>query len=297
MKKKYLIAVLALVFNLTVACIDLKIGGFTLKSKDVKSAYNIVEAGVEAAKTFTPSQEHYIGRSVAANLLAQYKPYDKGGLNVYLNTLGQFLATCSDRPETFGGYHFLAIESDELNAFAAPGGFILVTTGLIKSCTSEDQLAAVLAHEVSHVCHRHGIKSIDKSRLTNFGVVFMKEAASHLGSPEFASLVDSFSGIIDNVSQTLVNTGYSRAYEEEADISTVILLRRTGYDVKAAEDMLKHLESHHVEGGLGLTRTHPHPKDRLKSIEEELSKSHPGYVVSLARNKRFRDQMLKSGLK
>ncbi|MDD4873082.1 MAG: M48 family metalloprotease, partial [Kiritimatiellae bacterium] len=112
----------------------------------------------------TPENEYYIGRSVGATILQSYKPYDSQNANHYLNILGQTLAMASDRPETFGGYHFLLIDTDEINAFAAPGGLIFVSRGLIKCCKNEDALAAVLAHEVGHVQLMHGLKAIKTSR-------------------------------------------------------------------------------------------------------------------------------------
>ncbi len=74
--------------------------------------------------------------------------------------LGQSLVIFSDRPETFGGYHFLLLDSNEINAFAAPGGLILVTRGMLQCCANEDELAAVLAHEIAHVEKKHGLTAI-----------------------------------------------------------------------------------------------------------------------------------------
>jgi len=132
-------------------------------------AASINRSAVAAEKTFqdiTPKQEHYIGRSVAATVLEAYKPYDRASLNQYLTVLGQTLAQYSDKPETFGGYHLLVLETDEINAFAAPGGLILVSRGLLRCCRSEDALASVLAHEIGHVQNQHGLRAIKRGRLT-----------------------------------------------------------------------------------------------------------------------------------
>ena len=96
-------------------------------------AASINKAGKAVSKTFddiTPEQEYYIGRTVAATCLSRYKAQDDARLNAYLNLLGQTLSRFSSRPETFGGYHFLLLRSNDINAFAAPGGLILVTRGL-----------------------------------------------------------------------------------------------------------------------------------------------------------------------
>jgi len=108
----------------------------------------------------TPEQEYYIGRAVVAQVLQTYPPLDRPQANDYMNLLGQSLAVFSERPETFGGYHFLLLDSDEINAFAAPGGLILVTRGMLRCCENEDELAAVLAHEICHAELKHGLSAI-----------------------------------------------------------------------------------------------------------------------------------------
>ncbi|HOW68055.1 MAG TPA: M48 family metalloprotease, partial [Verrucomicrobiota bacterium] len=94
-------------------------------------------------KTFqdiTPEQEYYIGRSVAATVLNTYKPFDQQQANNYLNLLGQTIAQFSNKPETFGGYHMLLMDSDEINAFAAPGGLVMISRGMVRCCKTEDEL-------------------------------------------------------------------------------------------------------------------------------------------------------------
>lgn len=115
----------------------------------------------------TPEQEHYLGRSVAAVILSRYPCSQHRSAQKYVNLLGQSLAQVSDRPETFGGYHFLVLDSDEINALSAPGGFIFVTKGLIRCCKTEDAMAAILAHEIGHVQRRHGLQAIQESRITD----------------------------------------------------------------------------------------------------------------------------------
>ena len=144
-----------------------------------------VKRGAQAVeKTFqdlTPEQEYYIGRAVAAQVFQSYPPLDKPKANNYLNLLGQSLAVFSDRPETFGGYHFLLLDSDEINAFAAPGGLILVTRGMLRCCENEDELAAVLAHEICHVELKHGLSAIKQSRLTSAFTIIAAESAKQIG--------------------------------------------------------------------------------------------------------------------
>ena len=91
-----------------------------------QSVSRTAAAAGQAFESITPEQEYYIGRAVCASILSQYAPYDNAEANRYVNVLGQALAMASDKPETFGGYHFLIMDTPEVNAFAAPGGLILV---------------------------------------------------------------------------------------------------------------------------------------------------------------------------
>lgn len=123
----------------------------------VQQVQRVAGAAQRATAEITPRQEYYIGRAVAATILKQYRPWNHPAANAYVNKVGQSLALVSDAPQTFGGYHFLVLDSPEINAFAAPGGLILVSRGLLACCGSEDELAAVLAHEISHVQLKHGL--------------------------------------------------------------------------------------------------------------------------------------------
>jgi beta-barrel assembly-enhancing protease len=91
-----------------------------------------------ASKEITPEEEYYIGRTVAATVLTIYKPWDNPKANEYLNTLGEGLSLASVLPETFTGYHFLIMDTDDINAFGAPSGFVLVSRGLLRCATTED---------------------------------------------------------------------------------------------------------------------------------------------------------------
>ncbi|HPF69116.1 MAG TPA: M48 family metallopeptidase [Candidatus Krumholzibacteria bacterium] len=223
-------------------------------------------------KTFqdiTPEQEHYIGRAVAADILASYKPADRQSFDAYLNTLGQTLALASNRPETFGGWHLLLLDSDEINAFAAPGGLILVTKGLVRCCASEDELAAVLAHEIAHVQNRDGLKAIKKSRLTAALATIGVETARQLGDQQIRDLAGQLEGSVHDITQTLVNNGYARGLEFQADRDAVVILERLGYDPSALVRMLDTMGKRVKPGGPGFAHTHPSPADRIAEVKPE----------------------------
>ena len=96
----------------------------------------------DSFRDITPEQEYYIGRAVGATLVTRYKPWRRESAEQYLNVMGQALAQFSDLPQTFGGYRFMVLDSDEVNAFAAPGGLIFVTRGMLRCCPDEDSAAA-----------------------------------------------------------------------------------------------------------------------------------------------------------
>ncbi len=249
-----------------------------------------VARGAQAVeKTFqdlTPEQEYYIGRAVAASVFQSYPPLDKPEANAYLNLLGQSLVVFSDRPETFGGYHFILIDSDEINAFAAPGGLILVARGMVRCCQNEDELAAVLAHEICHVSMKHGLSAIKQSRLTEAFTIIGAEAAKQVAGEELASLTEAFEGSVGDVVQTLTTSGYSRKQESRADAAAVEILRRAGYPETAMLAMLQRMDTRLSDsGGLGFAKTHPSAASRADALREDIVDT--GSTVNTVRQQRF----------
>jgi len=236
---------------------------------------SIKKAGSAVGKTFeaiTPEQEYYIGRTVGAVVLNQYKPLNNETANHYLNVLGQTLAQFSDKPETFGGYHFLIMETEEVNAFSAPGGLIFISRGMIRCCQNEDALAAVLAHEIGHVELQHGLQAINKSRVTSALTILATESAKSLGGQELAQLTEAFEGSITDITSTMMNNGYSRGFERQADRAAVTILQRSGYDPNGLTAMLTQMKKQlsHGDGlkpsGHDFAKTHPSPDSRIEDI-------------------------------
>jgi predicted Zn-dependent protease len=247
-----------------------------------------VEAIQKSFEDITPEQEYYIGRAVAATVLDQYEPFDQPVSNEYLNRLGQTLALVSDRPETYGGYHFLILDSDEINAFAAPGGLILVSRGLLACAETEDEVAAILAHEIAHVAERHGLQAIKKSRITTAMTGLALTAAEQQSKGTMADLTSAFSDSISDITSTLINSGYSRAFEKQADLGAVKTLERAGYDPWALVRMLQVMERRLKPGGKDFAKTHPDPEDRIEYLEKELGGRAPASTVPAARQRRYR---------
>lgn len=241
---------------------------------------------MKSFEDFTPQQEYYIGRTVGTMILNQYPPYEDPNANAYLNLLGQVLAQASDMPEIFGGYHFLVLDSDDINAFAAPGGFIFVTRGILRCAEHEDAVAAILAHEIGHVQAKHGLQAIKKSRvtgaLTNVALTGVKTYADE----DLAELTSIFEDSIFDITTTLIKNGYSRAFEKEADLTALTILQRLGYDPNGMVDMLNVMKERLQPGGLDFAKTHPDPDDRIAYIQELIGPYAP-VALHEARQQRF----------
>ncbi|MEN6336581.1 MAG: M48 family metallopeptidase [Phycisphaerales bacterium] len=257
---------------------------------EAESIIRVGDAGVKAAQNLTPEQEYYIGRAVAAKVFQSYKPLDRAEANAYLNLLGQSLVAFSGRPETFRGYHFLLLDSDEVNAFAAPGGLILVTRGMIQCCENEDELAAVLAHEIGHVEKKHGLSAIKQARVTSALTILAAEGGKQLGGEELADLTEAFEGSIGDVFMTLTTKGYSRKQEFSADAAAVDTLRRAGYPESALVAMLQRMGQRLGDAeGPGFARTHPKAQTRIEAITPTIVDN--GVTSNAVRQQRFAKAM------
>lgn len=239
-----------------------------ISQSEADSISKSAKAVAKTFKDFTPEQEYYIGRTIAAVILNKYRPHPDKNANDYINLLGQTLAKVSDMPETFGGYHFLIQDSDEINALAAPGGLIFITRGMLKLCRTEDAVAAVLAHEIGHVQAKHGLQAIKKSRVTSAITTLGVEGAKTFGKEELAGLTETFENSIADITATLVNNGYSRNFERQADQAAVTILKRMGYDPNGLVDMLQVMSKNLKLGGHDFAKTHPSPQSRIVDIQK-----------------------------
>jgi predicted Zn-dependent protease len=234
---------------------------------------SIIKSSQAVSKTFedfTPEQEYYIGRTVSANIFQTYPAYINQAKLNYLNLVGLSLAQSSDKPETFGGYHFAILNSAEINAFAAPGGFVFVTLGMLKCCPNEDSLAAVLAHEIAHIQLKHGLHSISDSRVSEAITIIASETVNTIAGENYKELVSNFEGSVDDITKSMINDGYSRSYEKEADEVAMKILGQAGYSSKGMGDMLTLMDKKLKPGAKDFSKTHPSPKERLGLLSDEL---------------------------
>ncbi len=258
---------------------------------DEQEAGKIQKTVGALAKSFedlTPEQEYYLGRSVAANILSQYKPYENQQLTNYLNLIGKTCSLASTRPETFGGYHVLALDSDEINAFAAPGGLIFLTKGLLRCCKTEDEVAAVVAHEIAHIQYKHGLQAIRQDRMTNIVKALLEETLQDQIS-ENKELANLFEGSIQDISATLITNGYSQTQEFKADQGAMVILGNLGYSQGALISVLQSMRKRFTSGKHDFRQTHPSPESRIAEISKSYSVSSL-YTINSVRQKRFLEQ-------
>jgi predicted Zn-dependent protease len=271
--KKYLAALITLMGFLGAGCSALpsavsSIHGVPVMPASVAPATDMAQKvgskAWDASKDISDSEEYYLGRGVAARILSQYPLSKDQALTTYVNEVGQTVAKKSTRPRTYKGYHFAVLESSTPNSFACPGGIIFITKGMIKNCGNEDQLAAVLAHEVGHVANRDGISAIKQSRWTEVATTAGAEAAKKYGG-SVGQLVARFEGSIDDVFKTVIVNGYSRAAEENADRAGVEMMKRAAYNPAAMVAILTSMGSRGGSGGI--LGSHPTVTDRLENIK------------------------------
>ncbi len=276
----------------TVAQVGADIGQATgkLTPQQAESIKKTGSAFGKAMEQITPEQEYYVGRAVGATVLSKYKVYNNDTATHYVNVVGQTLAMASDKPETFGGYHFLIMDSDEINAFAAPGGLIFVSRGMLRLCKNEDELAAVLAHEVGHVQFGHAIGAISNSRWTQAFTILGTEGAKSFGGQQLADLTKAFEGSINDITKTMMNSGYARKQESQADGAAVTILKRVGYDPHALVMVLQNMEPKLKPGGHDFAATHPPPEERIKDVTAAIGNA-VAKPAPPARLKRFQQAM------
>jgi predicted Zn-dependent protease len=232
------------------------------------------EAIGRAAEEISPEQEYYIGRAVAATILTNYQVYTENpALTAYLNQICLAIAINSPQPELYNGYHVAILDSPEINAFATSGGHIFITRGLLECVHSEDTLAAVIAHEIAHIQLQHSIKAIKTSRIHNAIRVTGSSAVNiATDGTMLAELTETLHESVGDIMTTMVNNGYSRSQEFDADTLALSLLADTGYEPSSLIEMLKALQENQPNHAGGFNKTHPAPDRRIRNAEKSLGK-------------------------
>lgn len=173
----------------------------------------------------------------------------------------------------------------EPNAFALPGGKVGINTGLLRVATTQDQLAAVLAHEVAHVTHRHAGERVSQQQLAQAGVAL---AGAYAGRNASAQEVDLLMAAMGAGVQVGVLLPFSRAHESEADVAGQQLMARAGFDPAAAASLWQAMREASSSQGRApkILSTHPDPGQRIEALQAKVNDLRPVYEQARAAGRR-----------
>lgn len=237
---------------------------------DLNRAIQAVTKLGQATGEIDEKQEIEIGRDMAARLLGAAPLVNDARLQRYVNNVGRWLASQTERPEL--PWRFGVLDATQINAFAVPGGTIFVTRGLLRQMHSEAELAGVLAHEIGHVLRKHHLKAIQKSA-----------QAELAGEALSMALKDSSSEARDKLVRfgtEIYSRGLDKSDELEADRLGVVIAARGGYDSYGLPAVLQTLQAMNAQdSALALMfKTHPAPAERLDALSANMQPTLDDYA-------------------
>jgi predicted Zn-dependent protease len=254
---------------LLAACGALKgvsIGGYNLDP--------VVSAGEKLANAQEVSEpvEIDIGLHMAATLVGAAPLLQDDALQRYVNRVGKLLSLHGSRPQL--PWKFGVLDDRDPNAFAAPGGYVFISAGMLDLLESEAELASVLAHEITHVNEKHHLKAVQTDNLLGaatdiLGAVSDQQIAKSGG--KYAGLKKGAADKIVGASRQLYARGLDRDDELAADAGSLVLLQRAGYDPWAFIAVMQKLQAREkTDSGLALLlKTHPSPGARIAEASKK----------------------------
>lgn len=263
------------------------------KSGELVSAVGKAGAGMVYSES-GPVQEFQMGEAVAAKVLPAYHPISMDDPRaVYLSKVANTLAAASNDPMPYRGLLVVLADSKEVNAFAVPGGFLIVTTAMLDFLQDEDELAAIIGHEIGHLELKHGMKAVGTEKILKL-FSLLKEIGEPKanGGPEDV-LVSQLNGMIDDVFNKMfasVRNGYGVETESQADWRSLQLCNRLGYDTMALYDVLERFKT--VKGTYGGAG---YPAERGSDILKYREQF--GYADGVAAGRDVRTQRYKAAVK
>jgi predicted Zn-dependent protease len=229
-------------------------------SIDLGRIFDVGRDTATAIKGMDEKEEIEVGREVAGRTLGAAPLVPDPAMQAYVNRVGRWVASHTERPDL--PWHFGVLDTSTINAFAAPGGYVLITRGLYEILDNESQLAGVLGHEIGHIVRRHHVDVMQKSA----GLSAAARAAQRENRAAWAnSLIGTGAEIFAR--------GLDKSAEFEADQIGVVLAARAGYSPYGLVEVLHKLavrSSNDESLGL-LFKTHPAPGERLDKIGEALT--------------------------
>lgn len=232
---------------------------------------SLLEAGKNLAQSesmgsMSEQQEVAIGRDITASTLGSYPLIRDEKLQRKLNSVGLWVALQSTRPDL--PWRFAAVETPAINAFAAPGGIVMITRGMLNAVSNEAELACVIGHEVGHITRKHHL-TVLQNTLRTHGLANLAVAAASTSSQNAA-----LKKLLLNEGKEIFSKGLDRSAESEADSDGVLLAAKAGYDPGACLVFMQRLAAMKGDSNAlaGLYKTHPSAADRATDIESGLKK-------------------------
>ncbi|MDH4151213.1 MAG: M48 family metallopeptidase [Betaproteobacteria bacterium] len=227
---------------------------------DLNRIFSIGRDAVTAVTGVSEEEELAMGREIAGRMLGAAPLVNDEELQRYVNRVGRWVAMQSERPGL--PWRFAVIDTTSINAFATPGGYVLLTRGLYDILDNEAQLAGVLAHEIGHIVQRHHVTVLQKSAALSAGAQLAQR--------------DNRSALVNNMigsGAEVFARGLDKSAEYEADAIGLVLAARAGYNPFGLIDVLHKLAARGAsDGSLALLfKTHPPPGDRLEHLGEALT--------------------------
>ncbi|MHB1061256.1 MAG: M48 family metalloprotease [Thiobacillus sp.] len=224
-----------------------------------KQKVDLRQLGQTLLTGYSLEEENRIGRQISGNLLGAVPLVRDNKLQNYVNLVGNWVALQSGRQEVT--WHFGVLDTEAINAFAAPGGYIFVTKGLYRLLNTEAELAGVLGHEIAHVTQKHHLKVLKQSSL--IGALGQAASSKAKGSDQVVQ------NLIGNGAEIMAR-GLDKNAEHEADRVGMVYAARAGYDPWGLPSVLQDMAA--LPAGDNRTsllyKTHPHPADRLAALGE-----------------------------
>jgi len=237
-----------------------------------KKAADVAKSAQTATREFTQDEEVELGNGISAGLLGSMPLHPDERLQRYVNRVGRWVALQSERADL--PWSFAVLDSETINAFAMPGGTVMVSHGLVKRLNSESELAGVLGHEIAHVLKKHQLAAIQSSAGTEIFASIGKEVAAHQigrrgGGDAFGLKSAAANAGIEAVKNGVFLRPLDRSLEYEADRIGVVLAARAGYDPYGLVAALQMLQSAKGDDpGFTLFTTHPQPAERIAELEK-----------------------------
>jgi predicted Zn-dependent protease len=248
----------------------------------------------QMAVKFSPEQEYFLGRAVAANVIARHGLDPDPRRQDYVRKIGASIVALSDHLRgTYGGYHFAVLADPRPNGVSGPGGFVFVTRGALDLCRNEDEVAGLLAHELAHVHAKHGESIIRTSRQFQTGIAGLGRLAGSASSQgglagsggQFANHVAGlFRDTVSGYVRVLAEEGYGAQFEQQADVDGTRILYDVGYDAGAIQEYVKRLPD---RASAGIHGDPAHRAAGLGSVTSSYAGPFDGGVGKAARTARF----------